>query len=106
MTLTGVAMRAAGGCALVVVQGQPESAFCAGEISRRAARFGGATARSSAAAREAVMMKDPTAAPGTGTAPASTAPMQPLVQPGSSTDQRVVDRRALQQQLSRPEFLG
>src|SRR5258708_8819355 len=31
MTLTGVAVRASGGCALVIVQGQPESAFCSGE---------------------------------------------------------------------------
>src|SRR5260221_2004346 len=31
MTLTGVAARAAGGCALVIVQGEPEAAFCSGE---------------------------------------------------------------------------
>src|SRR5207249_4967345 len=31
MTLTGVAARASGGCALVIVQGQPEAAFCSGE---------------------------------------------------------------------------
>src|SRR5881409_132564 len=31
MTLTGVAARATGGCALVIVQGQPEAAFCSGE---------------------------------------------------------------------------
>src|SRR5712692_6735703 len=30
MTLTGVAARATGGCALVIVQGQPEAAFCSG----------------------------------------------------------------------------
>src|SRR5881296_3313276 len=31
MTLTGVAARATAGCALVIVQGQPEAAFCSGE---------------------------------------------------------------------------
>src|SRR5713101_7586027 len=31
ITLTGVVVRASGGCALVIVQGQPESAYCAGE---------------------------------------------------------------------------
>src|SRR5262245_28667408 len=31
LTLTGVMARPVGGCALVIVQGQPESAFCAGE---------------------------------------------------------------------------
>src|SRR5262245_8226909 len=31
ITLTGVAVRPIGGCALVIVQGQPESAFCTGE---------------------------------------------------------------------------
>src|SRR5256885_11907797 len=31
MTLTGVAARETGGCALVIVQGQPEAAFCSGE---------------------------------------------------------------------------
>jgi general secretion pathway protein C len=57
-------------------------------------------------AREAVLMKDAAVAPGTGAAPVSAVPMQPMVQPGSSADRQVVDRRALQQQLSRPEFLG
>src|SRR5712692_1872535 len=31
MTLTGVAAGATAGCALVIVQGQPEAAFCSGE---------------------------------------------------------------------------
>ncbi|TMH81271.1 MAG: hypothetical protein E6H49_07450, partial [Betaproteobacteria bacterium] len=31
MTLTGVVARETGGCALVIVQGQPEAAFCSGE---------------------------------------------------------------------------
>src|SRR5712691_9153052 len=31
ITLTGVVVRASGGCALVIVQGQPESAYCIGE---------------------------------------------------------------------------
>jgi len=36
LTLTGVIARATAGCALVIVQGQPESAFCAGEELTRA----------------------------------------------------------------------
>ena len=102
MTLTGVAMRAVGGCALIVVQGQPESAFCAGdEISpgvqldsvqrdRIVIVRGGA--------REAVLMKDAEGTPGAAAAP------QPIVQ--SAGDRQIVDRRQLQQQLGRPEFLG
>src|SRR3974390_1313729 len=31
ITLTGVAVQPGGGCALLVVQGQPESAYCVGE---------------------------------------------------------------------------
>jgi general secretion pathway protein C len=110
MTVTGVAMRASGGCALVVVQGQPESAFCAGEEISPGVRLdsvqGDRIVVIRGGAREAVLMKDAAAAPGVGAAPVQTAPMQALVQPGSGADQRVVDRRALQQQLSRPEFLG
>ena len=113
MTLTGVAMRAAGGCALIVVQGHPESAFCAGEEISPGVRLdtvqGDRIVIIRGGAREAVLMKD-AAAPGTGTAGISSMPAQPpaqaLVQPGSGADQRIVDRRALQQQLSRPEFLG
>src|SRR5260370_12612106 len=39
MTLTGVAVRASGGCALVIVQGQPASAFCWGEQLSPGARL-------------------------------------------------------------------
>ena len=106
MRLTGVAMRTSGGCALIVVQGQPESAFCAGdEISpgvqldsvqrdRIVIVRGGA--------REAVLMKDAEATPGVPGAAA--APPPPIVQ--SAGDRQIVDRRQLQQQLGRPEFLG
>src|SRR5256884_6347914 len=40
MTLTGVAARATGGCALVIVQGQPEAAFCSGEEVSPRVRLG------------------------------------------------------------------
>lgn len=112
MTVTGVAMRAVGGCALIVVQGQPESAFCAGEEISPGVRLdsvqGDRIVIIRGGAREAVLMKDAAATLGTGTAAVSTAPApaQALVRPGSGADQRVVDRRQLQQQLSRPEFLG
>lgn len=110
MTLTGVAMRVAGGCALIVVQGQPESAYCAGEEISPGVRLdsveGDRIVIIRGGAREAVLMKDAGATLGAGSAPVPTAPMQAMVQPGSGADQRVVDRRQLQQQLSRPEFLG
>src|SRR6266699_3716974 len=96
ITLTGVVVRASGGCALVIVQGQPESAYCTGEDVVPGARLvivrGGA--------REAVLMKDAEETPG-----AAVAAMTPIVQPLGSDRQRV-DRRQLQQQLGRPEFLS
>jgi len=105
LTLTGVAMRPTGGCALVIVQGQPESAFCAGEELTPGVRLD-AVERDRIVivrngAREAVLLKDleknaalivPPAAP-------------PIVQP-SATGGTLVDRKQLQQQLGRPEFLS
>jgi general secretion pathway protein C len=104
MTLTGVAMRASGGCALVVVQGQPESAFCTGEEMSPGVRLDSVQRDRiviiRGGSREAVLMKD---AEGTPSA-AAAAPPQPMVQ--SAGDRQIVDRRQLQQQLGRPEFLG
>jgi len=105
MTLTGVAMRASGGCALIVVQGQPESAFCAGDEISPGVRLDSVQRDRiviiRGGAREAVLMKDAEGTPGVASAPV---PMQPIVQ--SSGDRQIVDRRQLQQQLGRPEFLG
>jgi len=105
MTLTGVAMRALGGCALVIVQGQPESAFCAGDEISPGVRLdsvqGDRIVIVRGGAREAVLMKDAEATPGA----AAAAPPPQIVQ--SAGDHRqIVDRRQLQQQLGRPEFLG
>lgn len=106
MTLTGVAMRPSGGCALIIVQGQPESAFCAGDEISPGVRLDSVQRDRiviiRGGAREAVLMKDAEATPG-GVASAPV-PMQPMVQ--SSGDRQIVDRRQLQQQLGRPEFLG
>jgi len=106
MTLTGVAMRALGGCALVIVQGQPESAFCAGDEISPGVRLDSVQRDRivilRGGAREAVLMKDAEATPGPA---AAAAPPAPIVQ--STGDHRqIVDRRQLQQQLGRPEFLG
>src|SRR6266850_1029934 len=73
MTLTGVAVRASGGCALVIVRN---------------------------GAREAVFMKD-----AEGTAAGVPAPPPPIVQ-STGPDRQLVDRRQLQQQMGRPEFLN
>jgi general secretion pathway protein C len=104
ITLTGVAVRPAGGCALVIVQGQPESAFCAGEELTPGVRLD-AVERDRIVilrngAREAVPIKDFDKHAGL-IAP----PLPPIVQPGATGGQ-VVDRRQLQQQLGRPEFLS
>jgi general secretion pathway protein C len=103
MTLTGVAMRALGGCALVIVQGQPESAFCAGDEISPGVRLDSVQRDRivivRGGAREAVLMKDAEGTPG-----AAAAAPQPIVQ--SAGDRQIVDRRQLQQQLGRPEFLG
>jgi general secretion pathway protein C len=104
ITLTGVAMRAVGGCALVIVQGQPESAFCAGEELSPGVRLD-AVERDRIVilrngAREAVLMKDLEKS-----ANLIAPPAPPIVQP-SATGGQLVDRKQLQQQLGRPEFLS
>jgi len=104
LTLTGVAVRPTGGCALVIVQGQPESAFCTGEELTPGVRLD-AVERDRIVilrngAREAVSLKDSDKA-----ASLIVSPPPPMVQPGASGGQ-VVDRRQLQQQLGRPEFLS
>ncbi|HUL92528.1 MAG TPA: type II secretion system protein N [Burkholderiales bacterium] len=105
LTLTGVAVRPTGGCALVIVQGQPESAFCAGEELTPGVRLD-AVERDRIVilrngAREAVPLKDNDKALSLAVPP----PPPPIVQPGA-TGGSVVDRRQLQQQLGRPEFLS
>src|SRR3981189_678952 len=104
MTLTGVAVRASGGCALVIVQGQPESAFCSGEELSPGVRLDAVerdrTVILRNGAREAVLMKDLEKHAGLIAPPAP-----PIVQPSGSGGQ-LVDRKQLQQQLGRPEFLS
>ena len=101
MTLTGVAVRASGGCALVIVQGQPESAFCSGEELSPGVRLDTVQRDRIVivrnGAREAVFMKDAEGA--------AAVPPPPIVQ-SVGTDRQLVDRRQLQQQLGRPEFLN
>jgi general secretion pathway protein C len=106
LTLTGVMARPVAGCALVIVQGQPESAFCAGEDLTPGVRLDTVERDRIVilrnGARETVPLKDldkhanliaPPPPPG------------PIVQPGS-TGAAVVDRRQLQQQMGKPEFLS
>jgi general secretion pathway protein C len=104
MTLTGVAVRATSGCALVIVQGQPESAFCSGEEVSPGVRLDTVQRDRIVivrnGVREAVIMKD-----AEGAAAGIAVPPSPIVQP-VGTDRQVVDRRQLQQQLGRPEFLN
>jgi general secretion pathway protein C len=104
ITLTGVVVRAYGGCALVIVQGQPESAYCTGEDVVPGARLESVLRDRivivRGGAREAVVMKDAEETPG-----AAVAVMGPIVQP-LGADRQLVDRRQLQQQLGRPEFLS
>jgi general secretion pathway protein C len=101
ITVTGVASRKVGGCALVVVQGQPEAAYCAGEELTPGVRLESVQADRIVilrnGVRESVTMKDAEGTPGA-------AALQPIVR--SLPDRQVVDRRALQQQLGRPEFLS
>jgi general secretion pathway protein C len=105
LSLTGVVVRASGGCALVIVQGQPESAYCTGEDVVPGARLESVLRDRivivRGGAREAVLMKDAEETPGAAVAAA----VPPMVQPLGSQRQRV-DRRQLQQQLGRPEFLS
>jgi len=101
MTLTGVAARAAGGCALVIVQGQPEAAFCSGEEVSPGVRLDTVERDRIVivrnGVREAVFLKDADGA--------AAAAVPPIVQ-SVGTDRQLVDRRQLQQQLGRPEFLN
>ncbi|HZT61830.1 MAG TPA: type II secretion system protein N [Burkholderiales bacterium] len=104
ITLTGVAMRPTGGCALVLVQGQPESAFCAGEEITPGVRLD-AVERDRILIlrngnREAVALKDIEKS-----AALITSAPPPIVQP-SATGGQLVDRKQLQQQMGRPEFLS
>jgi len=102
MTLTGVAARATGGCALVIVQGQPEAAFCSGEEVSPGVRLDTVERDRIVivrnGAREAVFMKDAEGG-------AAAVPLPPIVQ-SVGTDRQIVDRRQLQQQIGRPEFLN
>src|SRR5438477_3099304 len=101
MTLTGVAARSSGGCALVIVQGQPEAAFCSGEEISPGVRLDTVERDRIVivrnGVREAVFMKDIEGA--------AALPPPPIVQ-SAGTDRQIVDRRQLQQQLGRPEFLN
>jgi general secretion pathway protein C len=105
ITLTGVAVQPKGGCALVVVQGQPESAFCAGEELTPGVRLDSVERDRIVilryGVREAVMLKDADKAALVLTPPAA----GPIVQPSASGGQ-LVDRRQLQQQMGKPEFLS
>jgi general secretion pathway protein C len=107
ITLTGVAVRPTGGCALVIVQGQPESAYCAGEDLTPGVRLDSVERDRIVilrnGAREAVPLKDVDKHAGLISAPPP--PPSPIVQP-SATGGQVVDRRQLQQQLGKPEFLS
>jgi len=104
MTLTGVAARATGGCALVIVQGQPEAAFCSGEEVSPGVRLDTVERDRIVivrnGVREAVFMKDAESG-----AAGVVVPPPPIVQSVGS-DRQLVDRRQLQQQLGRPEFLN
>jgi general secretion pathway protein C len=104
ITLTGVAVRPSGGCALAIVQGQPESAFCTGEELTPGVRLEAVEQDRIVilrnGVREAVSMKDADK-----TTSLIVPSPGPIVQPGASGGQ-LVDRRQLQQQLGRPEFLS
>jgi len=106
LTVTGVMARPVGGCALVIVQGQPESAFCAGEDLTPGVRLDTVEhdriviVRNGV--RETVPLKDFDKHANL-IAPPPPAP--PIAQP-SATGGTLVDRRQLQQQLGKPEFLS
>jgi general secretion pathway protein C len=105
LTLTGVMARPVGGCALVIVQGQPESAFCAGEDLTPGVRLDTVERDRIVilrnGARETVPLKDLDKHANLIAPPAP----GPIVQPGS-TGAAVVDRKQLQQQMGKPEFLS
>jgi len=104
LTLTGVIARATAGCALVIVQGQPESAFCAGEELTPGVRLDSVERDRIVilrnGARETVPLKDLDKY-----ANLIAPPAPPITQP-SATGGTLVDRRQLQQQLGKPEFLS
>jgi len=104
LTLKGVAMRASGGCALILAQGQPESAFCAGEEIVPGVRLDSVERDRVVivrnGVRESLVMKDVEAPPG-----AISLGQGPVVQP-EGAGRQVVDRAQLQKQLGRPEFLS
>jgi len=104
ISLTGVAARKIGGCALLVVQGQPESAYCTGEEISPGVRLESVQADRIVVlrngVRESVLMKDAEGTPG-----AVAAIQTPMVQ-SLGADRQVVDRRQLQRQIGRPEFLS
>jgi general secretion pathway protein C len=106
ITLTGVAVQPRGGCALVIVQGQPESAYCAGEELAPGARLEAVEKDRIVilrnGQREAVTLKDVEKTAGLIVPPPI---VPPIVQPGPAGGQ-FVDRRQLQQQLGKPEFLS
>jgi len=105
LSLTGVAVLQSGGCALIVVQGQPESAYCAGEDLSPGVRLVGVQRDRVVilrnGVREAVLMKDAEESPPTLAAAAPQATVE-----STGLGRRLVDRRQLQQQLGRPEFLN
>jgi general secretion pathway protein C len=106
LTLTGVMARPISGCALVIVQGQPESAFCVGEDITPGVRLDAVERDRIVIARngqrETVPLKD---IEKQGNLIAPPLPPGPIVQPGS-TGASLVDRKQLQQQLGKPEFLS
>jgi general secretion pathway protein C len=106
LTLTGVAARPVGGCALVIVQGQPESAFCAGEELTPGVRLDKVERDRILILRngtlETVPLKDFDKHANLISAPP---PPSPIVQP-SASGSTVVDRRQLQQQMGKPEILS
>jgi general secretion pathway protein C len=105
LSLTGVAMLRSGGCALIVVQGQPESAYCMGEDLSPGVRLVGVQRDRVVilrnGTRESVLMKDAEDSPQMSAAAAPQATVE-----STGLERRLVDRRQLQQQLGRPEFLN
>src|SRR5262249_29681690 len=106
LTLTGVMARPVGGCALVIVQGQPESAFCTGEEPTPGVRLDKVERDHIVIARngalETVPLKDIDKHANLIAPPPP--PAGPIVQPTGTG--AVVDRRQLQQQMGKPEFLS
>lgn len=105
LVLSGVMLGSKGGCALLSADGAPEAAYCMGEAIlpgvRLDALYRDRIVISRNGVRELVMLKDAdTVALASGAVPA-----QSIVQT-ISPRRHVVQRRELQQQLNRPEFLS